>query len=308
MAFLPSLSHSKRYTWNACRQKYAFQYIERLKVLPTDTRPEDWARFAMGILIHGAMESAFLGEPLDKGLSKAVERFYKNGEMEPAKEALLPKMLEDALSIAKDCCAWLPVTDFRPLPHPETGLPMVEAKLTVPLKGWEGGFLGYADLVAEHIPTGTRLVLDYKTRAAFEQHDMDRYNQQFALYQRVLRDMGMPVHGSLLVEIKSSVPKRKPKYVRNDQGGISGIRESADGRFKTTPTLRSNRFIDTVWEDFEREAVEIANSHERPEAIYRNMSGFGCGSCKFSRVCMARANGEDSDFIKESLYGVDLVD
>lgn len=307
MSYLPTLSHSRRYTWAACRKKYDFQYNKRLKVLPTDVRVDDWKRFSFGILVHGAMEAAFRGEPLESGIEKAVDRFESNNELDDAKRAILPQMKFDALETAKRACDWLPVSNWRPLVHPGTGVSMVEAKLQTDLPGW-AGFLGYADLVAEHIPTGRKLVIDYKVRANFEAHDADRFSTQFAYYQRALRDMGVEVHGSLLFEMKSGVAKRKPRFVRNDPGGIDCVRESPDGRFRTTPTYRSDAFVDNVWADFQKEAAEIARLHNDPSALYRNMNGFGCSGCKYQRVCLAEANEEHAEFIEESQYGISIVE
>lgn len=172
----------------------------------------------------------------------------------------------------------------------------------MPLAPFKYGWVGYADLVAKHKPTGRILVIDYKTRERFESDGADQFNGQFATYSHALQRMGVRCDGSLLFEIKPVPPKRAPRVVRDDVGGIDGVRVSADGRFRTTPTLRAAAFLASVWADTERKAQSIAKL--KPADIHRSMNSFSCGFCDFRQLCMAEANGEDViDILRENFDG-----
>ena len=107
--------------------------------------------------------------------------------------------------------------------------------------------------------------------------------------------MGVPVDGSLLVEAKPTPPKRAPRTVHEDVGGINGVRVSFDGRFRSTPTFRSRVFLESYWADFCIKAGEMAKL--RNNEVYRSMSAFNCKSCEFSRLCFGELSGYDTEHI-----------
>ncbi len=256
---------------------------------------DSWERMNRGIFIHAGMEAGFLGEDIDAHIIAALRT--DGGPLSPEQDALLPGMRSDSAAVARAALAWLPVTDWEPLIHENA--PMVEAAIKLPLAGWDN-FVGYADLVARHRPTGRVLVLDYKSRERFEDADADRFNKQFSLYLHGLRNMGIHCHGSLIFELKPTPPRRAPSVNHIDVGGIDSERLSSDGRFRTIPTYRSETFVNGVWADFEREAQVMATV--RDEDIYRNMNAFVCKDCPYQKLCMAELNGEDTDYIMKTNY------
>lgn len=294
------LSHSRAYTYNKCKKAFVYKYIEHVKPLPHTMHLDSWERMQRGIIGHSAMEAGFLGKDVETyARAQFQERAAKFGGLSREQEALAPGMLADSITVAKSALDWLPVSDWEP--YILNGTPMVEAKLELPLPGWKG-FVGYADLVARFKPTGAVYVLDYKFRASFEREDLDRYNSQFALYSKALGEIGVPIVGSILFEIKPTPPARAPRLVRVDEGGLTGVRISADGRFRLTPTLRSQEFIDAYWEDFKIQAQAIAAL--KPEEAYRSMNGFNCSMCEYEKLCMGDLRGDDVASILDRHYSV----
>jgi hypothetical protein len=144
--------------------------------------------------------------------------------------------------------------------------------------------------------------VDYKARASFERDDVDKYNSQFALYQKALWQIGVPVVGSLLFEIKPTPPARAPRITRVDTGAVTSVRISEDGRFRITPTLRSRDFVENHWEDFKLQANSIARMQS--DQAYRSMNSFNCGTCEFEKLCMGELRGDDVASILERHYSV----
>lgn len=294
------LSHSRAYVYNKCKKAFSLKYLDKVKPLSGTVYLDSWTRMQRGIIGHSAMEAGFLGENIDDYVrAKFKENADRFGGLSTEQEALAPGMISDSVAVAKAALEWLPVEQWEP--YKLNGKPMVEAKLELPLPHWKG-FIGYADLVARYKPTGAVYVLDYKFRASFEREDMDKYNSQFALYQKALNELSVPVVGSVLFELKPTPPARAPRTVREDTGNLNGVRVSADGRFRLTPTHRSREFIDSYWEDFKVQAKAIANM--QPEDAYRSMSGFNCSTCEYERLCMGELRNDDVSAILARHYNV----
>lgn len=293
---MASISNSRSYTFDKCPQQYDYKYRKNIKPLARNLHFDSWERLQRGILGHKGLEYGFLAQAVYDGVQSHVDMLQKEDISEEQKEAL-PVMAQDATAAASAALAWLPVADWEPVIH--KGKPMVEAELRIPIAGWEG-FLGYADLVARHKPTGRVLVIDYKFRERFGAAGEDIYNTQFALYQYALAQIGVPVDGSLIFEIKPRPAVRASKIVREDIGGIDSERVSADGRFRTTPTYRSNEYLENIWRDFERKALVIANVTD--SGIYRNLNAFNCGFCPYQKLCQAELRGEDAAYVLKTQY------
>lgn len=292
------LSYSRAYTHQKCKKLYDFQYLQRLKPLSKMVHTESWLRMMSGVSIHAALESCFLGEPMQAGLDEVMQEQKNLQGIDADKLKLLLEMQSECIQVASDFASWLPVSDWEPLTH--NGKPMVEAELSAPIAGW-GAFTGYADLVARHIPTGRVLVLDYKTRNKFYAEGDDVYSQQFALYQYALKHMGIACDGSLLCEIKPEVPKSVRRKPTPDPGGIDGSRLSADGRFRTECTYRSETYINQVWADFEKQALVMA-AFDPARDSYTNMSAFNCKTCPYLKLCQAELQGAALDDLRHDCY------
>ncbi len=299
MTYTPAnerLSNSRSYSFNKCRKLYDYRYRQGMQVKPRDMWLDSWTRMHRGVLIHAGFEAGFQQLDILSGVTAAADEEKAKG-MSDEQLLLHPNLITESTQVAKDAMAWLPASDWEPVRYNDE--PMVEAELTAELPGWQS-FLGYADLVARHKPTGRVLLIDYKTRMRFEGDDEDKWNAQFAAYSYCLGRMGVVVDGSLLFEIKPVLPKRPPRFERIDSGSLDGVRLSNDGRFRTTTTFRSQTFLRNYWEDFSRQAKVIANVKD--EEIYRNMSSFTCKDCSYERLCMGELSGHDTEFIEANRY------
>jgi hypothetical protein len=290
------LSNSRSYVYNKCTKAYDLKYRQRIKTRTYKMGFKSWHRMFRGIAIHAAIEAGFLGKPIVETVRNLCIKERAKGLTDEQSDALAV-IEEESPIVAESLLEWLPVTDWEPLRH--NGRPMVEARLEWDLPGWRG-FLGFADLVATHKPSGRIMVLDWKTRETFEDEDVDQFNAQFALYSYVLGKMGVQTHGSVLVEAKPTTPKRAPRTIRDDVGGIDCVRVSADGRFRSIPTFRSPTMLQSFWDDFCVQAKVIANT--RDDEIYRSMNAFNCGSCEYASLCMAELRGHDVEHILNTQY------
>jgi len=285
------LSNSRLYMFNKCRHAYALKYADKVKPATRGMYLDSWLRMLRGVIIHAGIEAGFLGHSVEDAVRTAAAQERAKGLTE-AQKFELTKMEGESPLVCHALLDWLPASDWEPMIY--RGRPMVEARLEWSLPGWKG-FLGFADLVARHKPTGRVCVLDWKTRETFEANDVDIFNQQFLLYSYVLNKMGVQVDGSLLVEAKPEPPKKKPKKIRVDVTGINEVRISADGRFRSIPTFRSPAYLAAGWAEFEKQALVIASL--RGEEVYRNMSAFNCKSCEFKHLCQAELQGHDVEHV-----------
>lgn len=291
-----SLSNSRLYMYDKCRKAYAYKYVDKVKPATKGMYLDSWKRMLRGIMIHAGIEAGFLGKDVTAAIRTTASQERAKGLTQEQKNELLI-MENDSPVVCRNLLDWLPASDWEPVTF--KGRPMVEARLEWSLPGWKG-FLGFADLVAKHKPTGRVLVLDWKTRETFEADDVDRFNMQFLLYSYVLKQMGVEVDGSLLVEAKPTPPKRAPKLIRDDVGGVDGVRISSDGRFRSIPTFRSRAYLEAGWADFCVKAKVIASV--RKEEIYRNIGAYACKSCEFQKLCMGELNGYDVEHIVNTSY------
>lgn len=294
-----TLSYSKLYTYRSCRQKFYFQYIEKLATKPSDLNFNTWRNFARGSAIHKHLECSLRGEPWSKGISELWEREERSGMTEEARKEM-SVIQASAKEVGDAASAWFNLGDWEPLEI--DGVKTIEYKITAPL-GSDAEFLGYIDLVAKHRPTGLVFIIDFKSRNTFASDNSGIWDLQLAAYQHALLQKGIKVHGTALLEIKPEPPKRA-RYKREDSGSFLTVRLSECGSFRWTPTFRSEELLSTLWANLEREAASIWKAQRDPVEIFVNTSAFNCGSCKYSRLCMAKLNGEDAEHVQNASFEV----
>ncbi len=293
-----SLSYSRAYTFSKCTALYNFKYIEKIRILPRDMHVDSWQRMFRGTCIHKACEAAFLGQDSAAFVAKAVADERAKG-LSADQLALLNEIESDSLSVAADFLEWLPLSEWEPVYV--QGKPLVEVELRMPIAGWPGGFVGYADLIGRHIPTGRIYAIDWKSKARFTSEGDWEFSIQDSLYRKVLKEqLGIDCVGSVYCEIKPVPPKRAPRNLRVDAGGVSGVRDSSDGRFKFTPIARAAGYLDNVWKDFERQAVVM--SRFSSEDAYTNQSAFSCRGCEYLTLCQGRLGNHDVQGILDTGY------
>jgi hypothetical protein len=295
------LSYSRYYLYTKCRKAYEYQYIQKLTPAAGTVPPEAWIKRGRGILIHGACEAGLAGRPLADGINEQIVELEfppRGGPGRPDLAATARTIAAECEQVAQDLLDWLPANDFEPLVvNGKLGL---ELELSCPVTGWKD-FMGYADLVVRHKPTGRVFVGDYKSTERFKSPESEVFRVQMILYAYALRQMGVKVDGALIVQLKPELPKGKPRKVRIDEGGIDAPRESADGRFQLTPTRYSDTYVDNVWSNFDRVAAEMAQ-FEASRSSYIQMSDFSCGFCDYSALCSAELNDMDADWVRKNKF------
>ncbi len=296
--FTESLSYSRAYTFSKCTALYDFKYIQKIRILTKDLHIDSWQRMFRGTAIHGACEAAFLGKDPAAFVVKIVADERAKG-LSADQAELIDEIEADSLSVAADFLAWLPLSEWEPVMV--QGKPLVEVELRLPIAGWPGGFVGYADLIARHIPTGRVFCLDWKSKERFTGENDWFFSIQDSLYRKVLKSqLGVDCVGSAYCEIKPRPPKRAPRNLRIDTGGVSGVRESADGRFRFSPVARSASYLDNVWKDFETQAVVMSRFSSAD--AYTNQSAFGCAKCDYLQLCQGRLGNHDIQGILDTSY------
>lgn len=281
-----TLSNSRAYVFNKCPFSYALKYVLKVYPLAKTVHIDSWERFSRGILIHGGLEAAFLGQDIAQGVRAALR---DENELSEDQKFLLPTLLSEAEQIAMDVAEWLPASDFEPVVV--GGSPAVELEIRADLPTWDGGYVGYVDLVARHKPSGRVFVIDWKSKAAFQQESGLKWARQFRLYAHVLAKMGVKTDGALMVEIKSTTPKRAPRKIREDSGDFDSVRESVDGRFRASPEFFSAAHLENTWKSFVAESRVIGDV--TLDKCYQNEGPFTCGQCEYEPICAAKLRNYD---------------
>ncbi len=290
LMYIESFSHSKAYTYNACKRKFSYQYKLRLKPLTKDAHLERWASMFTGTCIHAALEALSLSEDPAKYVADVITEEKARGLRKEQLDVI--ELIEsEALMIAINFSAWFQMDEWEVLRHPQTGKPLVEYEVRVPLKNG-GEFLGYIDCVLRHKRTGKVVVSDYKTKKTLSPAGDEEFVTQLVLYIAALRKLGI-VHTNnfQLLEMKSALPKRATRKVRVDSGSIDAPRESEDGCFQVVPRYCSDQYVDNVWAAFEMQATNMARFTHEYE--YPNRSSFNCKTCPYRALCDAQLFGED---------------
>lgn len=273
------LSYSRMQTFLKCRHQYYLKYVLGLNPKPKTMYFDVWERFTRGSLIHAGMEGGFLGTGVARGIDEWIVDNRKRPGFTDEQEANLPTMRTNAIAVADQALAWLPVSEWEPLEH--NGKPMVEAELLVPIPGWDGVVM-FLDLVARERSTGRVFVVDWKTRERFEGDDDDTYATQFVMYQYGLRHFNIPCDGSMIVEMKPKPPAR-----------------ATTEQFRKKRTLHSDEYITNVW----NEVLAVSQQMLAYEGqCTRNISAFNCKGCFYERICQAELRGYDTEDIIQDGY------
>jgi CRISPR/Cas system-associated exonuclease Cas4 (RecB family) len=295
-----NLSYSRAWLYKKCKRAYAYQYLERLSPARGTVSIENWIDRGRGILIHAGLESGLVGRDIAQGIAQEIAEIAAGqygGEPDPERAAAARGIADECAQIAQDVLDWLPAGDFEPITI--AGKPAVEACLTAPISGFKQ-FIGFTDVVLRHKPTGRTFVADYKTTTRFKGAEGEIFRLQMILYLYALKQMGIHVDGALIIQIKPTLPKGKPRKIRVDEGGVDAPRESVDGRFQITPTLYSATYVQKVWEQFDRQAADMAKL--TVDTAYANVDDFACSGCDFRDLCMAELNGGDVEWIRANKF------
>lgn len=236
--------------------------------------------------------------------------------------------LDEKVAMLEDICGVSMVLVRRTMdnmhgwePVWRNGQPIIEQPFTCSLPGWEG-YLGYVDAVME-APDGSTWIVDWKTRESIPEPSEVDLSLQKPTYQYVLAQNGIDTTGSMIVSIKSSIPK-EPKI--NKDGSVSraacdttweiysqAVKRSGgnpDDYLEMRDKLRSKVWIqfdraprtketiNNIWNDV---VVPVADRIRTRRAFQvqplRNYGSFHCKTCWFLEPCTESLRGRDPHYI-----------
>lgn len=211
------------------------------------------------------------------------------------------------------------------------GIPLIEVKLGVPLNNTET-FVGVVDWVAREKNTNTIWLFDHKTRTHLQPDELEDYNVQMAVYQRLLWSFDIHPAGSIAFQIRSSVPS-VPK--RNKDGSMSRADIATDWEtyhqalldagldpleytdmldklaskefFRLSKSYRSDALVEAIWQS---SVLDVLDEVKRVRTKYRNakngslpsrnMHLVNCKLCASREFCQAELRGMDADYLVQS--------
>ena len=197
-----------------------------------------------------------------------------------------------------------------------------EVEFEVPIPGMNAVYQGRIDLIIEN-EQGVWIV-DHKTAAQFTDTAYMDLDMQVSSYCWAIRkQLGIPVEGVIINELRKSVPK-EPQV--NQNGTMSQNKSQrtsaimfrkkleeqglADGPyteyiehleqkslfFRRTTLYRGQEELDIVEQLIKLEAEDMLDPNVR---IYPNPSRFNCNGCAFFAPCLAKLDGSDFEWILE---------
>lgn len=314
--------------FGACRRRWHYGYVRGL-------RPRrDRGYLTVGRMVHAGFEAALL---MRAAGCESVGEMVDGGLQAIGDEARLTLMefdgdpMEAVDGAGREACAIFEeaLPEFDPTRWDVVevgGRPAVELHFVMPCPPARG-LHGYVDSVLRERSTGQVWCVDYKFRGRLADADEERFSLQRAVYARALRDMGVPITGTLTWQ-RLRRPQAVPRLLRDgtmsrarvlctweayeghlvdaglDPADYADMREKlADVEvWRETRELRSDEYLDRVWEEvvapLTAEAAECREcGHPYPVPT---MDPFRCRSCPFCELCQAELRGYDSAYIEES--------
>lgn len=320
--------YSEISTFLKCRQLHNYVYRQNLR----PKRGAGLPRMDLGTSVHKGFEYVFKQGMDVHAARTAIEKFTYGTlskvraelDADPMKAPVddvqlflagYEEIVEKAPLIFERAAEALPISDWEPI--------LVEHTLEQEVA--PGIILtGTPDLVARRKSDGGLHLLDWKTRAAFQDIGAERFNLQFLIYTWMLGKAGYAVQGSQIYEIISDVPKA-PKI--NKDGTVSKsksrttlslfdqaieetgsiVEEYADLRKyvaslewqRLTPDFRDSGTIERTMRDVVIPAALEMAEERKP---LRVANRFACGTCDFNKLCFGELEGDDTAFIRSEGY------
>lgn len=323
------LSVTQLHNFDGCRRRWAYGYLEGLH--PRRER----SYLTVGRLIHAGFEAAMLrhaegsesvSDMVGAGLA-AMEEDARACAVEFDGDEV--DAVGDELGVARDVFSEA-LPEFDPTRWDVVavdGVPAVELHFVCPCPP-AVGMHGFIDAVLRERSTGQVWCVDYKFRSRLTDEDEERYSLQRAVYARVMRDMGVPVVGTLTWQ-RVRRPQAKPRVLRDGSMSRSKImctwaayrdavlaagldpedytemrdKLSRVEMHRETRELRSDEYLDRVWRGVvvpTASMLERAKSGDGSVPINPSMDPWRCRQCHFSELCQAELRGYDVDSIRES--------
>jgi len=160
------LSYSALSTFNQCPLKYKWQYVERIKVPPTQD-------LFFGSLVHNTLEFALKNDPVVQPIGKLIEYYQAKWN---------PKVFKDDISEKEYFNAGVEMLKTFHSSHTPglTTILNIEKFFEIP---WQGHVIvGKIDRI-DRLPTGELEIIDYKTNKKLPGEDDFKFDLQLPLYR-----------------------------------------------------------------------------------------------------------------------------
>lgn len=314
-----TISYSEVATWLACKQKWAYAYLESLEP------KEEAGPLALGTLVHACLAAGLAAHAAGRGESGAApamaearrawaeEQQAKSG-FEEERQAIL-ETAATGEKIAVSALRWLKPGNWETI--------CVEQEFVAPLAG-TGGFKFIVDWIARDRLTGSVWVFDHKTRSKMRDEDPAQL-LQLPLYQHALGAIGVKVDGTACFQILSrlpEIPRLTQKGAMSRQAittdwetyrqalldaGLDPV-DYADMRARlNTPFFRVQRqfrapsVAERIWSEV---LLPVAERIEKGlTRLIPHRSG-GCAFCAYAPLCDAHMAGDDEAWVREAYYTV----
>lgn len=281
-----AISNSEVTAFLSCKRQYEYAHV--MDIAPKDTAYP----LALGTLFHAAMERYVLirieGHSHDiavqGGLNVLMAALNEN------KPDMVMKVQMLFINYHKHHNGW-----------PEWKLLSAEQLVEVPLNETTRAILRY-DVYTEHIPTGQRLVGDWKTTSDFWSATKHSLNIQMPKYIGFMRIAGMQVDGGFIEEVRT---RNLSAAKMNDPSEL----------FKRTTYRPSRAKIESAIKQHVATSMDIQTFRALPQAERRLKSQpvlnwYGpCQYCNFTDLCVSELEGNTDHSVSirehytENTYG-----
>lgn len=342
------LNVSQIYEFSRCRYRFNLGTMLRIQPRAVMRAPD------LGSAVHAGMEAVFreladasrFGVPFSRENAAvhsgaAIQQYIRSQidlrggiEKTPVEEvAALHEIETEAIRVLERQVRIFEVDRWEVVLHPETGEPLIEAAVQVPmdLDPWEGFHATIDIVLRDRRNSGIVLVADYKVRKAFTPPDSEEVNFQQIVYQHVLRQIGVETDGTMMWQIKSSAPA-VPKLNKNGTMSRSRVAtdwatyrdelirnglDPEDYRGEMEPKLdvqferqdivvRSPEVASRTWEEIvlpaAREIGALYTGEVPGPEMYRHMGPYNCKGCWARDYCNAELHGEDPNHLLTTQY------
>lgn len=327
------VSYSQIAKYLSCEQAWKFNYLDELA--PRVDNP----RLQKGTLVHKAFEMAWYAvhgvkdkkealkaarKAMKKAVIEALDKYIDNNKLLQEEIDLAGETAQEALNVARK---QFPILYKKFEPVDIGGLPAVEYSFKFPIKK-TAVYHGTIDLIAKERKTKQVLIIDYKTRSAFQPDSSQEFNLQNSSYQKALLDMGIKTVGSMTYEVWHEAPKQpevlksgkamSKQLIRTDwktyeaalieNGFDPDEYQDMKAKLADVEWNRENRAyrneaeINNTWDTVILPAIErmakdrkaFYNSKFQPIRHLTTLNT-GCPSCEFQKLCMEPLRGRDEE-------------
>lgn len=298
----------------------------------------------MGSLVDSGLEGALVGREMVSDMScarlsaEAIMREFDKWSKQPGVSQALhmsdefydeaQKTKADAVKIARR------VVDYLELDTPkwktlrdDEGRLGVQYEVRASLEAHEHGYVGFIDWAARD-PQGRPWIIDLKVRAQFTSGNDMRYDYQLSGYEIAaggsfgklagvahMQARSKPVEPPRVLKSgKLSRAKNQscdwPTYLRTvqelglDPADYAEMEHELPEFQQWTWTRRSVQELASTWAEIELLAERLVEAHKDPRPQPRVLTPKICGTCDMRHICEAELKGQDSQFIRDTMYKV----